>query len=135
MAVALVVIVVSVFVTSAQDRKKSFADAKTAANKVVQYIGKQDGKAVRSLGSKQFQGMYTDSDIQQRLDAIKDKVAGTPQVVAQAWGPIDNTKSVDTVYKYNGKSAYYLRISEEYSGNSWQLTDIAGSKSMPKLAK
>lgn len=135
MAVAICVLIASILVANSQDRKHSFADAKAAANKVVIHIGKQDGKSVRALGNKQFQSMYTDSDIQERLDAIKDKTATMPQVVAQAWGPTDNMKSVDTVYKYTGKTPYFLRISEAYSGSSWQLTDIAGSKTMPMLAK
>jgi hypothetical protein len=128
---AIVIVVLAITLTSKLQLKHDVSNARVVSDKVITDIGKRDGVAVRSLGDKKFQSLYTADQLTTQFKNIALVTGGKATVDKQIVGHGKNGKTVFIVYKYPPKIAkqpYFISVSVSPDKNgTWHLTHIGGS--------
>jgi len=128
---AVIIVVLAITLTSKLQLKHDVSNARVVSDKVIADIGKRDGTAVRSLGDKKFQALYTADQLTTQFKNIAIVTGGKATVDKQIVSHGKTGKTVFIVYKYPPKIAkqpYFISVSVSPDKNgTWQLTHIGGS--------
>lgn len=130
LAMVLIAVIIALTVTliSRLRLKHEVAAARSVTDRVVQDITRTDASDAWHLGDSRFQTKHSETQLKALFSSVNQIATGTPTAERQI---VANSTPVDTVYiiyKYPGKTPYYIRVAVGRTAGSqpWRLTGISG---------
>lgn len=131
--ILVVIIALLITLTGKLHLKSEVSAARKITDRLITDISKVNGTDAKSLGTPQFQSQNSASNLNTQFEAVNTHTNGSASVVRQT---VDHKSKPDTVfiiYKYGGKTPYYIRVAAAQSNGAWHLVSLLGSANETKL--